>query len=157
MQAMLPVPTLRHLYTLFRIEQPVDFGRGPFGYRRALSITSGYFKGDRLKGKILTGGGDHLIMLKDGEVYTDTRYNLQTDDGAFIYVQTKGCRRGPKHLLRKILDGHTLTEQESEHVVFHMSVQLETGDKRYEWLNKIIVVATARRTQFGIGYDAYEL
>jgi hypothetical protein len=41
-------------------------------------------------GKILNIGADWLLVDRRGNARPDTRYNLQTDDGAYIYVQTEG-------------------------------------------------------------------
>lgn len=39
----------------------------------------------------------------------DTRYNLRTDDGAYIYIQTRGTRTGPKEVLDKLTTDPTIT------------------------------------------------
>jgi hypothetical protein len=41
-------------------------------------------------GKILNIGADWLLVDRRGNARPDTRYNLQTDDGEYIYVQTEG-------------------------------------------------------------------
>ena len=46
------------------------------------------------------------------------RYNLQTEDGAHLWVQTSGPRVPAGEL--------------------HLRVEIETGDKRYYWLNNIV-------------------
>ena len=38
----------------------------------------------------VSGGADWLIWSENGSRYIDTRYNLRTDDGATIFIQTSG-------------------------------------------------------------------
>ena len=64
----------------------------------------GKFEGPKLRGEILPGGGDWEIVQEDSTAYLDTRYNLRTHDGATIYLQTKGVRKGPKEILDKLGD-----------------------------------------------------
>ncbi|KAJ3340215.1 hypothetical protein HDU93_007305 [Gonapodya sp. JEL0774] len=75
----------------------------PTGYE--VMFSGGRFHGiNGLKGTVIAGGGDW--MLVDPErltAYLDTRYNLKTDDGAYIYVQTKGVRHAEKEVLQKVL------------------------------------------------------
>jgi hypothetical protein len=48
----------------------------------------------------LPGGGDwEIVDGKDSTAFLDTRYNLETHDGATIYLQTRGVRKGPKEVL----------------------------------------------------------
>lgn len=50
----------------------------------------------------------------------DTRYNLQTHDGANLYLRTSGSDVPAGGL--------------------HLRVVIETGDKRWYWLNNIVAV-----------------
>ncbi len=38
---------------------------------------------------------DWQVVTKDVQAIIDTRYLLQTDDGAYVYLQTKGYRLAP--------------------------------------------------------------
>lgn len=75
------------------------------GKRRIIPITGGKFEGPNIKGKILNNGADWQIVTKDGLAIIDTRYLLQTDDGEYIYLQTKGYRFGPPEVLARIAKG----------------------------------------------------
>ena len=74
---------------------PVPFSLRIFTYK----AEGGQFEGPKLRGKILPGGGDWEIVQPNSVAFLDTRYNLQTHDGATIYLQTKGVRKGPKDIL----------------------------------------------------------
>jgi hypothetical protein len=62
-------------------------------------LEGGQFEGPRLRGTILPGGGDWEIVQPNSVAFLDTRYNLKTHDGAVIYLQTRGVRKGPKEVL----------------------------------------------------------
>ena len=92
----------------------------------------------------------------DGDQQTahlDTRYNLQTHDGAIIYLQTKGTRTGKKEILESL--GEECHSADSYRMRLHVTA--ETGDPRYSWLNRAIIVASAGRLINSVIYDAYEL
>ena len=97
-----------------------------------------------------------IVRDHDGDQQTahlDTRYNLQTHDGAVIYLQTTGVRNGKKEILEKLGDGRIGPEDYK----MRLHVKAETGDERYSWLNVAIIVASAGRVGGRVIYDAYEL
>jgi len=58
--------------------------------RRIIPITGGKFEGPNFKGKILNNGADGQVLTKDGLAIIDTRYLLQTDDGALVFLTGMG-------------------------------------------------------------------
>jgi hypothetical protein len=63
----------------------------------------GQFEGPKLRGTILPGGGDwEIVDPQTSTAYLDTRYNLKTHDGAVLYLQTKGVRKGDKAVLDRL-------------------------------------------------------
>src|SRR5271155_5798930 len=72
------------------LKPAVEVGGGPFGTRLFFAVIGGTFEGPRLKGKILTGGGDWLLMDPQNVARLDVRATFETDDGARIYVQYPG-------------------------------------------------------------------
>ena len=69
----------------------------------------------------------------------DTRYTMETSDGALIYVRNRGFRHGPPEVLRRIAAGEDVDPS-----LYYMRTTpaLETGDPRYAWLNRIVCVAS---------------
>ena len=55
-------------------------------------ITAGSFEGERLRGRVLTGGGDWTVRRADGVVDLDLRITLEAPDGA-----PAGPRPGADH------------------------------------------------------------
>lgn len=64
----------------------------------------------------MPGGGDWEIVQEDSTAFLDTRYNLRTHDGATIYLQTKGVRKGPKDILDKLGDDTSIKADEYRQV-----------------------------------------
>src|SRR2546425_6985701 len=70
-------------------------GAVPHGTRVTAPIASGHFEGPRLRGKVLSGGGDWTLLRGDGVLELDLRLTLETDDGALIHMTSFGLRHGP--------------------------------------------------------------
>jgi len=122
------------------------------GKRRIFPITGGTFTGPHIKGQILNNGADWQIVTKDGVSIIDTRYLLQTDDGAYIYLQTKGFRHGPDAVLAKVAQGEVVDPAQ---YYFRITMQFETSSSIYNYLNRHIAIACAMRLGNAIIYDAY--
>ncbi len=124
------------------------------GKRRIIPITSGRFDGARLKGQILNNGADWQVVTAAGVAIIDTRYLLKTDDGALIYLQTKGFRYGPPEVMAEVAKGNSVDPKKYS---FRITMSFETADPRYEWLNRAIGVGSAMRLGKAVVYDAYLL
>src|SRR5580704_9655367 len=73
----------RPLLTLRLSTAPTqNVGAGPRGARLTFPIIGGSFEGDRLRGKVLPGGGDWVLKRPDGVLELDLQITLETDDGA---------------------------------------------------------------------------
>ena len=60
-------PRLEFLYTLTaELGAPTTIGDTPHGQRLIVPVNGGTFEGPRLKGKVLPGGGDWLLVRPDG-------------------------------------------------------------------------------------------
>jgi hypothetical protein len=144
-------PLLRAEITL---APALELGETPEGRRRIIAITGGSFAGERLRGKVLAGGGDWQVIRADGVAYLDTRYTLQTDDGALIYVRNLGYRHGPAEVLKRVAAGEPVDPSE---YYMRTTPWYETGDARYAWLNRTICVATGARRAAAVELDVFEV
>jgi Protein of unknown function (DUF3237) len=134
--------------------EPLELGLTPWGRRRIIPIVGGEFEGPRVSATILSGGADWQVIHEDGVAAIDTRYTLQTNDDALISVATRGVRHGPPEVLRCLAEGETVDPSE---YYFRVSIQYETGAAPYQWLNRIVAVASAVRLADQVIYDAYAL
>jgi Protein of unknown function (DUF3237) len=134
--------------------EPLELGHTPWGRRRIIPILGGRFDGPRLSATILPGGADWQVVHEDAMAAIDTRYTLQTQDQALISVATSGVRHGPTDVLRRLAEGQPVDPTE---YYFRVSIQYETGAGAYQWLNRIVAVASAVRLADQVIYDAYAL
>jgi hypothetical protein len=132
----------------------LEVGDTPQGRRRIINITGGRFSGERLSGQVLAGGGDWQVIRDDGVAYLDTRYTLQTHDGALIYVRNLGYRHGPADVLKRLAAGEAVDPS-----LYYMRTTpwYETGDARYAWINRIVCVATGARRAAAVELEVFEV
>jgi len=137
-----------------KLEAPVlEVGQiESIGKRRIIPITGGKFTGPRLSGTILNNGADWQILSDDGLAYLDTRYALKTDDGALIYIQTRGFRYGPRDVMDAVAKGNLVDPSK---YYFRVFIQFETGSSKYQWLNRAMGIGAGMRLRNAVIYDAY--
>lgn len=112
-------PTLEFLYNVnATLGGRWSIGDTGFGNRVVIPIVGGKFKGPRLSGTVSDLGADWGITDTRGVFFPDTRYNLRTDDGADIYIQTSGPSQD---------DGRIL-----------LRGTFQTGHPNYLWLNYVV-------------------
>lgn len=147
---------MRHLFTLTAdVPTIVDLGATPNGARRIANVTGGRFKGERLSGAIQSApGGDWLLARPDGATILDVRITLETDDGELIYMSYRGVRHGPPEVMARLAKGEAV---DPKSYYFRTTPVFETGSKKYDWLNRIVSVATGRREASGPVYEVYEV
>jgi hypothetical protein len=88
-------------------------------------------------GKVLNLGADWGLIDKDGTFSADTRYQLQTDDGAHIFIRTSGPAQADGKL--------------------HLRMEFETGNADYYWLNKIVAVGVLTAADGYVLIDGWQL
>lgn len=129
-------------------------GKVLMGERRIIPITGGRVEGQRLRGEIIPGGADWQIVAADGTALLEARYTIRTEDGALIYVRNIGVRHGPPEVLAAIARGE---EVDPSKYYFRAVPTFETGDARYDWLNRLIAVCSGVRTKTAVLLDFYSV
>jgi len=151
----LPNPNLTHVCTLMVMLDPIrEMGAGRAGHRRIIPIIGGTVSGPRLSGKIMNLGADWQTIFQNGLAELDTRYAMETDDGAVIEIINYGFRHGPKEVLDAVARGEDV-DPASYYMRTH--ARLETGDPRYEWVNKTLFVGVGARMQQSVKVDLYAI
>ncbi|MFZ5965359.1 DUF3237 domain-containing protein [Thalassococcus sp. BH17M4-6] len=148
-------PTLDHVATLMVELGPIrPMGDGRAGQRRIIPIIGGTVTGPELSGRILNVGADWQTIFANGLAELDTRYAMETDDGATIEIVNYGYRHGPKEVIEAIARGEPV-----DPASYYMRTQarLETGDARYDWVNKTLFVGTGARNQSSVQMELYAL
>ena len=147
-----PVPTLNPVCTLtVELGQIREMGGGRGGNRRIIPITGGSVSGG-MTGKLLNLGADWQLVYQDGTAFLDTRYAFETDDGALIEVVNLGFRHGPPEVLARLAAGESVDPTE---YTMRTSARLETGDARYDWVNRTVFVSSGTRSVNGVVIDLY--
>ena len=150
-----PIPKLDHVCTLTVDLDPIrQMGRGRAGQRRIIPIIGGTVRGPELQGRILNLGADWQTIYEDGLAELDTRYAMETHDGATIEIVNYGFRHGPAEVLEAIARGEPVDPGS-----YYMRTQarLETGDPRYAWVNRTLFVGTGARHQSSVVVNLYAL
>ena len=98
-----------------------EIGSMPDGVLTIFPVVGGSFDGDRLRGRVLAGGGDWVKRLADGTFTLDLRVTLETDDGALIYMTFTGVRDDATNYFRTL-------------------PRFETAAAEYSFLNRLLAV-----------------
>jgi hypothetical protein len=141
---------------VFQIEvrPPSVIGATPGHDRRIGEITGGRFEGERLRGRILSGGSDWQSLRADGATTLNVRLVLETDDGALIGMTYLGVRHGPREVLDRIARGENVNPSE---YYMRATPYFETASDKYGWLNRIVSVAYGHRVAGGAIYQVFQI
>ncbi len=151
----LPDPKLDHVCTLNVTLDPIrEMGAGRAGARRIIPIVGGTVTGPQLNGRILNVGADWQTLFSDGLAELDTRYAIETDDGATVEIINYGYRHGPKEVLEAVARGEPV-DPASYYMRTH--ARLETGDERYAWVNRTLFVGVGARNQSSVQVELYAI
>jgi hypothetical protein len=116
---------------------PQKLGAVPHGTRLVVPVTGGDFEGPRLRGKILPGGGDWLLLRADGVLELDLRITLETDDHVLVYMTFQGLRHGPPDAIAALGRGEVV---DPARYYFRTLPRFETSAETYAFLNRIVAV-----------------
>jgi hypothetical protein len=154
MSALLPDPSLKRVYRLeATLGDPLDLGDVAQGHRRIVPLTGGTFTGPELNGTLVPGvSADWQIVLPDGTALGDIRYALRTDDGALLYVRSRGVRHGSAEVLARLGRGE---DADASEYTFRASTQIETAAPELDWLNKGVFIGVGGRQPSAVIYETY--
>ncbi len=107
------------------------------GTRSVVPVMGGDFEGARLRGKVLPGGGDWLLLRSDGVLELDLRITLETDEQALIYMTFQGLRHGPPDAIAALGRGEVV---DPASYYFRTLPRFETSTEKYAFLNRIITI-----------------
>ena len=131
----------------------LDLGETPYGRRRIARVAGGTFEGPKMKGRVLDGGGDWLLLRRDGVLQLDVRVTLETDDKQHVYMTYRGLRHGPKEVIDRLNKGEAV---DPSLYYFRATPYFETGSEKYAWLNGICAIATGARLATGPTYQVFQ-
>ena len=139
----LPQPSLEHVCDLDVQLDPIrEMGGGRAGQRRIIPIVGGSVSGPALSGRVLSLGADWQTVYADGMAELDTRYAIETNDGATIEIINYGYRHGPTDVLQALAQGEAVSP---DRYYMRTHARLETGDERYNWVNRTLFTGVGAR------------
>jgi hypothetical protein len=122
------------------LKDPLPIGTGPIGTRMYYEVAGGEVTGERLRGAVV-GGGEWALIGPDGYLRVDVRVQIETHDGAFLYVQYVGLLEMNEAVMNAVgTSGETAFGDQA----FYTNPRFETGDERYTWLNTTFFVGEGR-------------
>ncbi len=152
----MPAPDLKPFCRIeAKLGTPIEKGTATGGTRlRIIPIIGGSVEGERLSGRVLNLGADWQTVDAEGKATLDTRYGIETHDGAIIDVRNFGFRHGPPEVIAKLAAGEPVDAS-----LYYMRThpRFETGDQRYAWLNHTIFLGTGSRRADSVLIEVFEV
>src|SRR6266404_5788205 len=136
------------------VEGAQKIGAVPHGTRATVPISGGRFEGPRLRGRVVPGGGDWLLLRSDGVLELDLRITLETDDHALIYMTFQGLRHGPPDVIAALARGEAV---DPASYYFRTVPRFETSTEKYAFLNRIITVGVGETRPDGAVHKIDEI
>lgn len=127
----LPQPGLKSefLYNIdIAVDTSINIGKSLVGDRIFYRVNGGTFEGPRLKGRVLSSGGDYALRLDSVTMKLEVRLILETEDGELIY---------------NIYNGYIYDNPDGTKY-WRVCNFYETASKKYSWLNHILAVGIAK-------------
>lgn len=134
------------------LQPPQDVGDTPLGPRHIFYVSGGSFSGPRVKGQVLPGGGDWVLVRKDGVSQLDVRITLRSDDGCMIFVNYRGLVDIPSDIRARIAKGEDVP---ADRYYFRITPVFETGCQKLAWINRLIAVGVGKKSSTGVTYDIF--
>lgn len=134
--------------------EPAQLIATPVGTRMTFIARGGRVEGARLRGEILPGGGDWLVVGTDQIGRVDVRATVRTHDGALIHYESRGVIKIPADGLERLNRGERIPFEDS---YVRTTPRFETADERYAWLNELVVVGYNELSPNHIDYRMYKV
>ena len=133
---------------------PLEKGETEGTRWRIIPIVGGVVEGERISGRILNLGADWQTVYQGGYAELDTRYAIETHDGALIDVRNFGFRHAPPEIMARLMAGETI-----DPALYYLRTQprLHTGDPRYAWVNRTVFVGTGERLATAVRLGFFEV
>ncbi|MGE2725081.1 DUF3237 domain-containing protein [Mycolicibacterium pulveris] len=145
---------VEHLFDMGVNLQPAQAIPTPLGTRLTFVTTGGVIDGPRLRGEILPGGGDWLLVGSDGVGRVDVRATLRTHDGALIHYRAGGVIKIPPNGMDRLAAGEVLGFDET---YVRTTPSFETADARYAWLGEVVAIGYNILSPNHIDYRVYRV
>jgi hypothetical protein len=120
---------------------------GPLGTRRFLHVASGGFEGPSIRGEILPGSGDWILVRRDGSSELDIRFTLRTAEDELVYLRGAGLFAADEAVIARIRSGGRVSPDD---YYFRTTILFETAAARLNHLNRMLHIGMGQRTSTGM-------
>ena len=151
---MSEIKTWHLFHNALQVSPPHVIGSTPYGERRIVPVPEGEFEGERLRGVVLSGGSDWILVRPDHVWALNVRLVLQTNEGDLIEMSYRGLRHGPARIIEQVHRGEPV---DPSAYYFRTAIFFETGSERYAWMNKILAIGSGYREPAGPRYQVFEV
>lgn len=136
------------------IGAPEELGIIDGGRKRFIPILGGEIMGERLKGKVLRGGGDWQTILPGGLTEVYARYSLQAEDGTIIGIENKGVRVASPEVTARIAKGEDV---DPSLYYFRTNPCFQVADGPHGWLRRHLFVGRGIRKPDHVVLEVFQL
>ncbi|KAK4144862.1 uncharacterized protein C8A04DRAFT_11142 [Dichotomopilus funicola] len=157
---VLPVPTIDVDFRMsIRVKPKLSIGPNASVRQSWVSCVGGQWAGNWGKGIFLPGGQDIQLAPKDSATRIDSTYLMQTSDDqpALIVCKMSGWLTGERDVMERLQDPVAADNVAAGRYRLRVTMQLETGDERYQDLNTAMWLCSGCRRGAEIVYDAYRV
>jgi hypothetical protein len=139
---------------VIQLSPPQRIGPVPEGLRLIFLAKGGEVTGPKVKGKILPGYADWLLVRTDGVGIIDVRGVVETNDSALLYVTISGVLDFGEDAYRKMLAGEAPGGR-----AIRTAARFQTSHASYAWLNRLqcVGIGESFRERGEIAADVYAL
>ncbi|MGX9791319.1 DUF3237 domain-containing protein [Mycobacterium sp. MMS18-G62] len=145
---------VEHLFDMHVNLQPAQSIPTSVGNRMTFITTGGVIDGPKLRGELLPGGGDWLLVGSDGVGRADIRATIRTHDGALIHYESRGIIKIPADGLDRLAAGEVLPFDQT---YVRTTPKFETADERYTWLSEVVALGYNVLSPNHIDYRIYRV
>jgi uncharacterized protein DUF3237 len=145
---------VEHLFDMRVDLQPAQAIPTPIGARMTFITTGGVIEGPKLRGELLPGGGDWLMVGSDGTGRVDVRATLRTHDGVLIHYESRGVIKLPADGMQRLAAGEVLPFAET---YVRTTPKFETAEERDAWLSGVVAVGYNILSANHIDYRIYRV
>ena len=145
---------VEHLFDMHVDLEPVQPIATPVGTRMTFIASGGVIDGPRLRGELLPGGGDWLLVGSDQIGRVDVRATIRTHDGALVHYEARGIIKIPGDGVARLAAGEVLPFAET---YVRTTPKFETADERYAWLSEVVAVGYNILSPNHIDYRIYQV
>jgi hypothetical protein len=145
---------VEHLFDMHVNLQPTQAIATPVGSRMTFITTGGVIDGPKLRGELLPGGGDWLLVGSDGIGRADIRATIRTHDGVLIHYESRGIIKIPADGIDRLAAGEVLPFDQT---YVRTTPKFETSDERYAWLSEVVALGYNVLSPNHIDYRIYRV